>query len=667
MVKMKTISVISATFISLFLSGYCIANEKIKLEKNDYSKVHTLEAVSVTGSRVPMQLGQSARIVTVLDSVAIASLPAKTINDILKYAVGVDVRQRGTFGMQTDISVRGGTFDQIAVLLNGINISDPHTGHNAADFPVDISEIDRIEILEGPSSRVYGTSSLVGAINIVTKSENKGYASVHTEGGSFGYFNIGGRVNIVNGRFNNQLSANYSRSDGYSRNLKGGLNSDFKALKTFYRGGYRGHSADVNWQLGISSKGFGANTFYSAKFDNQFEKTLKTFASVQAETKGILHFRPVAYWNYSTDRFELFRNNFSAYPFNHHKTNVFGLNLGSWFETILGKTAFGAEMRVEDLISTNLGLPLKNPLKVPGYDANYKMGFNRTVMSYYIEHNFNYRNLTASAGIMAAGATGNEAGFGFYPGVDMSYRFFDNWKLYASYNTSYRLPTITELFYSVGGHKADRYLKPDRMQAIEGGLKYLRPGVSVIFSTYYHIGSSMIDWIKDLSLGSAAEWTSVNHTKLNTLGEEVTARIDFPALLSKENFFLKQINIGYSHIGQNKVLAPNIQSRYAMEYLRNKIVAQIDFHIWNRLFMNLSYRWNDRVGGYELFENGVSTNTKVDYKPYSLLDCGLSWNADKYRIYVEANNLLNKSYYDHGNIPQPGLWIRAGVVLNFNL
>ena len=261
MVKMKTISVISATFVSLFLSGYCIANEKIKLEKNDYSKAHTLEAVSVTGSRVPMQLGQSARIVTVLDSVAIASLPAKTINDILKYAVGVDVRQRGTFGMQTDISVRGGTFDQIAVLLNGINISDPHTGHNAADFPVDISEIDRIEILEGPSSRVYGTSSLVGAINIVTKSENRGYASVHTEGGSFGYFNIGERVNIVNGRFNNQLSANYSRSDGYSRNLKGGLNSDFKALKTFYRGEYRGHSADVNWQLGISSKGFGANTF----------------------------------------------------------------------------------------------------------------------------------------------------------------------------------------------------------------------------------------------------------------------------------------------------------------------------------------------------------------------------------------------------------------------
>ena len=106
-----------------------------------------LEAVSVTGSRVPLQLGQSARIVTVMDSVILSSLPALTINDVLKYAVGVDVRQRGVEGMQTDISLRGGTCDQIAVLLDGVNISDPQTGHNAADFPVDISLIDRIEVL----------------------------------------------------------------------------------------------------------------------------------------------------------------------------------------------------------------------------------------------------------------------------------------------------------------------------------------------------------------------------------------------------------------------------------------------------------------------------------------------------------------------------------------
>ena len=127
-----------------------------------------------------------------LDREAIANAPAQSVNDLLKYAIGVDVRQRGNLGAQTDISIRGGSFDQITILLNGINICDPQTGHNAAEFPVDISEIERIEILEGPAGRVYGTSSLMGAINIVTRIDKQSGAAVHAEGGSYGYFNGAG-------------------------------------------------------------------------------------------------------------------------------------------------------------------------------------------------------------------------------------------------------------------------------------------------------------------------------------------------------------------------------------------------------------------------------------------------------------------------------------------
>jgi len=129
---------------------------------------YALEGVVVSGSRVPLALGKSARMVTVLDSVTISSAPIHTVNDLLKYSAGVDVRQRGVSGMQTDISIRGGTFDQIAILLDGVNISDPQTGHNGFDLPVDMADIERIEVLEGPAARVYGTQSLVGAVNIVT-------------------------------------------------------------------------------------------------------------------------------------------------------------------------------------------------------------------------------------------------------------------------------------------------------------------------------------------------------------------------------------------------------------------------------------------------------------------------------------------------------------------
>jgi iron complex outermembrane receptor protein len=108
--------------------------------------------------------------VTVLSREDIQAAPVQSINDLLKMAVGVDVRQRGPIGAQTDVSIRGGTSEQITILLNGINICDPQTGHNAFDLPCDISDIERIEVLEGPAGRVYGTSSLLGAINIVTKS-----------------------------------------------------------------------------------------------------------------------------------------------------------------------------------------------------------------------------------------------------------------------------------------------------------------------------------------------------------------------------------------------------------------------------------------------------------------------------------------------------------------
>ena len=129
-----------------------------------------LEEVVVTGSRAPLTLAESAKIVSVITREDIHRAAAESINDILKLAIGVDVRQRGGFGVQTDISVRGGNFDQITILLNGVNISSPHTGHLSADFPVSPEDIERIEVLEGPAARVYGTSAFNGVINIVTVS-----------------------------------------------------------------------------------------------------------------------------------------------------------------------------------------------------------------------------------------------------------------------------------------------------------------------------------------------------------------------------------------------------------------------------------------------------------------------------------------------------------------
>ncbi|MBE6269384.1 MAG: TonB-dependent receptor [Prevotella ruminicola] len=620
-----------------------------------------LDEVSVTGSRAPLTKSQAARMVTVLDRQQIAQAPVQSINDLLKYAVGVDVRQRGPIGAQTDISIRGGNNEQITILLNGINICDPQTGHNAFDFPVDISDIVRIEVLEGPAGRVYGTSSLVGAINIVTtpsarkdEGERRKEIALHAEGGSYGYANVGGRV-ALNGKTSYSLSANYTRSDGYSRNKAGSLNADYKSGKAFYQGNYSDEQVNVDWHAGLSVRDFGSNTFYGAKWDDQFEHTLKTYTAVSAENKqGFLHLKPTIYWNRSMDRFELFRDAPDIYPFNYHRTDVYGVNLNGHFDWALGRTAIGAELRNEDLVSGNLGEPLSRTHHIHGTDRDYEYGLNRTNISFVLEHNILLERFTLSAGLVAVKNSWNEMNMRLYPGIDASYRIGNNWKVYASYNTSLRMPSVTELYYSVGGHKADKHLKPEELAAWEGGVKYSTYALEGSVSVYRNHCKNLIDWIRR-SDDPDAPWESVNFTEVNATGIEASMALNLQELMPAQSV-LKKLNVAYSYIDQDKVETDGIQSQYTLEYLRHKLVASLQTHLWQHLDMDLYYRLQDRTGTYTNADGQIK-----DYEPYGVVDARLSWNAPTYKLYVEANNLLDKKYVDYGNVEQPGHWLIAGI------
>ena len=622
-----------------------------------------LDGVEVTGSRAPLTLGQAARMVVVLDRDQIAQAPVQSVNDLLKYAVGVDVRQRAPLGAQTDISIRGGTSEQITILLNGINICDPQTGHNAFDLPVDISDIERIEVLEGPAGRVFGTSSLLGAINVVTKMPKQTSADVHAEGGSFGYLSSGARGNWLYGNWNNQVSGSYARSDGYSRSKDGGLNAGFEGSKLFYQGQYEDDALRVSWHAGVRTKGWGSSTSYATpkwKADNQFEHTDKIYTAIQAETKqGTFHFHPSIYWNQSRDRYEGYHGQPDLMKYNYNRSNVCGVNLNSYFDWVGGRTAFGAEFRNEDLVSGNLGEPLHTPVHIHGTDRDYTLGLNRTNMSFHLEHNILLRQFTLSAGFIAVKNTWNEMPFKVYPGIDMSYRLGNHWKVYASYNSSLRMPSFTELYYSVGGHKADKYLKPEELHAVEGGVKYLSRAVTASASVFHHHSRNMIDWILDTSVTDPV-WESVNHTKVNTMGVETACDIHFHELWPSQQF-LQSFRIAYTYLNEDKKAGEHMQSQYSLEYLRHKLTASLQLHLISYLDMGINYRFQDRVGSYTNLEGETKS-----YSPYGITDVRLSWNHPRYTLYVEGNNLFDKTYVDYGLVPQPGRWFTAGlrVVIN---
>ena len=655
-----TLSIPTLTYAKA--DGISTHTEKADSTRSAIEKTVLLDDVEVTASKAPTLPGQTARIVHVLGRDAIAAAPVQSINDLLKYAAGVDVRQRGPLGVQTDVSVRGGNSEQVAILLNGISIGDPQTAYNAFDFPCDIADIDHIEVLEGPAARVYGTSSLVGAINIVTATPAHNNVAAHVDAGSYGYASAGVRIGLTGPVWKNAVSGSYTRSDGYSRCKAGTLNADYHGGKAFYQGGYEDHTVTARWHAGISAKDFGANTFYGAKWDDQYEHTLKTYTALSVENKnGRLHVRPAIYWNRNMDRYELFRNAEDKYPFNYHRTDIYGLNLNAYFDWTLGRTAFGAEIRNEDLVSTVLGERLDNPSHVHGTSRDYEYGLNRTNISFIVEHNISLGHFTASAGLIAAKNSWNHMNMRVYPGADISYALSRALRLYASYNTSLRMPSATELYYSVGGHKADKYLKPEEMSSIEGGVKYVANGIRAKASIYYNHCTNLIDWVRDTSGDENAVWKSVNFTKVNGLGVEMSATIDWRAIIPTQRW-CKSLNVAYSYINQNKVENEGLQSRYTLEYLRHKLVADLQTAIIPGLDLGLYYRWQERTGYYTDAEG-----TDHNYRPYSLVDARLSWTKPRYRLYVEANNLLDKTYVDYGNVPQPGIWVMCGASVNINL
>ena len=625
-----------------------------------------LEEVSVTGSRAPLTKSQAARMVTVLDRAEIAQAPVQSINDLLKYAIGVDVRQRGPIGAQTDISIRGGTSEQIILLLNGINICDPQTGHNAMDLPIDLSEIVRIEVLEGPAGRIYGTSSLVGAINIVTSSKGERNVQARVEGGSYGYASAGLKLSLTPQRLRvgapagillpltSSLSGSYTRSDGYSHSKAGTHNTDFSGSKGFYQGQYEDEDLRIRWHLGIADKGYGSSTFWASpkwQADDQYEHTTKIYSAIQAETHcGKLRLMPSIYWNQYRDRYEGYRNHPELMKYNYNRSDVYGVNLSSYFDWAAGRTAFGAEIRNEDLVSGNLGEPLSQTHHIKGTDRDYTLGVNRTNISGYLEHNLLLKDFTLSAGFVAVKNTWSNMNMTIYPGVDVSYRPNSHWKLHVSYNTSLRMPSFTEMYYKLQGYAADPHLKPEEMSALEAGLNFQSSIFNLQFTGWMHHGKNMIDWIMDTTKGDEAVWQSVNHTKINSIGMELSASARFQRA---------DVKLSYGYIHQDKQQEEGIVSQYALEYLRHKLVGNAQIPLWKQLMLGVNLRWQDRVGTYTDFEGAVQ-----DYKPYLLTDARLTWQQPKWKMYVEANNLFDITYHDFGLVEQHGRWLIAGITLS---
>lgn len=615
-------------------------------------KTIDLSAAEVTGTRAPLPADKAVRLVQVLDRQAIQASSAQSVNDLLKQVAGIDVRQRGAFGIQTDISVNGGTEDQLTVLLNGINISNPHTGHLTFDLPVNIDDIERIEVIEGGASRVYGCQAFSGAINIVTRTDNDNHLQAHAYGGSYGTAGANAGLTLTTSDFNNRLSGGYVRSDG------GTYNDDFNKANAYWRGRYSSDHIQATIQAGLSTMNYGANTFYGTGSDSQYEENRRYLVSASAEYKGQVNIPVQLYWNRSLDHYVWMRANPEAYQ-NFHQTNVYGANAGANTTWALGKTAIGIELRRENILSTRLGkeLPEGEQHKVPGHNAYYKYKDGRTNLGLYLEHNILIDNATISLGLLANDNTDVTGGMRLYPGIDISWRL-GQMKLFASFNQSLRTPTYTDLYYNGPGLEGNSQLKPEKSTDWHVGASFTAEGFNTQVKAFYRKGTDMIDWVKKTG---ETVYTTAN-SDIDNIGAEMLTSVDLARLLPSTP--LRQLTLGYCYNFKHRVNTEQ-QASYAsrLTFLRHKLTATLQHNIFSHLDAQWNLTLKNRHGEFD----NAKTGQTQKYGTFATLDLKLTWTRPHYSLYLQANNLTDYAYYDFANIQQPGLWFMGGLKLNLGL
>lgn len=636
-------------------SAYCTnaaADDSVTVKAEDTDSALLLGEAVVSASRAPLGAGLAARQVTTLTRSDLAAAGVTSINDVLKLTAGVDVRQRGGFGIQTDISINGGTFDQIAILVNGISVNNPQTGHNAADFPLNIDDIERIEVLEGAASRLYGSQAFSGAINVITRNGGSPLeASV--SGGSYGTIMASARSAwSLSPRLQTSVSGSFQRSDGAVKN------GDFAGGKMFWQGRYEDSAFRLDAQAGMTANDFGANTFYSAAYPNQWESLRRYLISVKAETKGKVRLTPYLSWLRNADHYQLVRNTPSGENF--HRSDVYTAGLGAWTAWRLGRTAIGAEIREEGIYSSSLGREMEPSLHFPVRGEEgifYTRHDARTNVSYFMEHNVLLRRWTLSAGVIADRNTSVGRGFRFYPGVDVSFRPVASWRLYASWNNSMRLPTFTDLWYKSPTQEGNVDLRPEECSSFRAGADYTSRVVEAGVSLHFNRGTNMIDWV----MRSPEDIYHATSFELDNMGASASVVINCDEWLGRKQP-LRRLTVAYAYLYQHRRSGEDYyKSNYALEYLRHKFTATLSHRIIGGLSASWTLRVQQREGAYLLYLNGQSTGQLQPYGAHALLDCRLQWNIRRYDLFCDLTNLTSHRYYDLSNVRQPGFMLMAGA------
>jgi outer membrane cobalamin receptor len=600
--------------IVVFLLSAVYAHAACAQQSTQQSKAAPLstETIVVLGSATPVPLAESPRFVEVLplkeDTLFLA-----TPLDPLRRDASIFLEQRGAGGAQTDITMRGGSFAQTLVLLNGFRINDSQAAHHSLDLPVPLEAMDSIQVLHGAGSTLHGTDALSGAVDFLTAAPHTAKVQVNSGFGSFGSNEQSLLAELARGRWSSRLTGSHNLSTGFT------ADRDYRNETVSNEDWFGSRLGLTDLLFGVSDRSFGAAGFYGNY--PSWERTKGWFAGIRQElgaaTQAAFGYRR------HTDEYVLFRADPAIYENNHIDS--------SWQASLRRTVALrgssvvlaGIEADGDSIDSNNLGHHARN--RAAGYlDMDLRPAKRRW-------------NLTL--GVREEGFSG---GFetAFAPHLAGSYRVADSVKLRASGGYGFRIPTYTDLYYSDPTTIGNPNLKPESAWSGDGGVDW-NPSTRLTLSVtgFYSRQRDAIDYVR---AAEADPWRAANLSGLHFAGVESSATW-LPARA-------QTVRIAWTSLVGAQDALHGLQSEY----------------VFNYPVQNVHVEWTVALGHQFVLRNSVQIAQRYRQTAYPVWDMAVTHEsaASKWgqiRPYLRLANLSNTGYQEIEGVAMPGRSITGGV------
>jgi len=524
---------------------------------------YTLEKIVVTGGSAgsPGQPSQNYPSETI-SSKNIRENNFNSVPDIFRSSSGVDLRYRGTSGVQGDLSIRGSTYEQAAVLIGGIKINDMQTGHHNMDIPLTSMDIEKIEIIKRG----------MGSINIATKKPLKKSISVEALAGAYGLYGQVLSCDMPGKNFSSSLSLEHKTSNGARPNT----DFDYETYSYMLNKDWGDNSLDL--VAGYQDKDFGADSFYSNLYKEEEEHTNTLFLKTGLDTDlASYSLKNSIFLRRHNDKFILNRNN-PSFSQNTHATYSYGIHSGISWPVKCGDIESGFEIQRNTIDSTNLGKNTRmNEAYFLGFDPEPGNKLEPSAR-FRIDHfqNWSYQS-------------SYDAGLGYW-------LIENKLKIKSSFSHSFRGPSFTELYYSDAANKGNSDLKVEKSDSYNLGLETNYNNTPIACDVFLRKVKNLIDYTR---LTTNDLWEATNLGSVDFKGAE-----------------LKAGPLSYTYIEADRS-ASGFLSKYALDILKHQLMLNLNRDIKTiKIGLNLSY--NERKFGETYFIGNVSFSKAFQNKGTSI-------------------------------------------------